>query len=114
MLCGEGEPARGVYILRTGRAAVSISSSKGRVVILRMAQAGDVLGLNAVMQNSSYETTVTILEACRADFIPRSELMELMGTSSAGMHAILNMLSHELTDLTERTRSLLLPQTTSD
>lgn len=113
VLFGEGEPARGVYILRTGRAAVSISSSKGRVVILRMAQAGDVLGLNAVMQNSSYETTVTILEACRADFIPRSELMELMGTSSAGMQAILNMLSHELTDLTERTRSLLLPQTTS-
>src|SRR5262249_53081624 len=55
ILFAEGEPARGVYILRTGRATVSISSSEGRIVMLRMAQAGDVLGLNSVLRNSSYD-----------------------------------------------------------
>jgi len=29
VLFAEGEPARGIYILRTGRAAVSISSNEG-------------------------------------------------------------------------------------
>lgn len=111
VLFAEGEPARGVYILRTGRATVSISSSEGRVVILRMAQPGDVLGLNATLGNSPYEVTVKTLEPCRTNFIPRAQLLELMETSDAANRAVLKILSGELTTLTNRTRSLLLPQT---
>ena len=113
ILFAEGEPARGVYILRTGRATVSISSSEGKIVIPRLAQTGDVLGLNSVLRNSSYDATVKTLEPSRTDFIPRADLLELIERSHEGARAILNLLSHELTKLSERTRSLLLPQTTS-
>jgi CRP/FNR family transcriptional regulator len=113
VLFTEGEPARGVYILRTGRATVSISSSEGRLVILRLAQAGDVLGLNSVMRNSAHDATVKTLAPCRTDFISRAELIELMGKSEAGTNAVLKILSDELTVLTDRARSLLLPQTAS-
>jgi len=111
ILFAEGEPARGIHVLRTGRATVSISSSEGRVVILRLAQAGDVLGLNSVLQNAAYETTVKTLEPCRTDFIPRAELMEVMQRSHTGAQVILNILSRELTELTDRAKLLLLPQT---
>lgn len=113
ILFAEGEPARGVYILRTGRATVSIASSEGRVVLLRMAQASDVLGLNSVLRNCPYDTTVKTLEPCRTDFISRVELIELMQQSSAGAYAILRILSQELTELTHRAKLLLLPQTVS-
>jgi CRP/FNR family transcriptional regulator, cyclic AMP receptor protein len=113
ILFAEGEPARGVYILRTGRATLSISSSEGRIVMLRMAQAGDVLGLNAVLRNGSYEVTMKTLEPCRTDFISRVELIALMQKSQAGVQAIVKLLSHELTELTDRTKLLLLPQTAS-
>jgi len=113
VLFAEGESARGVYILRTGSATVSISSIDGRIVTPRVARAGDVLGLNSVLASSSYEATVKTLEPCRTDFIPRAELVELIEKSHAGARAILKILSHELTELTERTRSLLLPQTAS-
>ena len=113
VLFGEGEPARGVYILRTGRAAVSISSSEGRNVIVRLTKAGDVLGLNSVLRNSYYDMTVRTLEPCSTEFISRSELMELMEQSEAAARAILKILSHELTEVMERARSLLLPQTVS-
>src|SRR5215207_5698200 len=93
VLFTEGEPARGVYILRTGRATVSISSSEGRLVILRLAQAGDVLGLNSVMRNSAHDATVKTLAPCRTDFISRAELIELMGKSEAGINAVLKILS---------------------
>src|ERR1044071_9993301 len=98
VLFAEGEQARGIYILRTGRAAVSITSSEGRVVMLRLAEAGDVLGLNSVLRNGSYDTTVKTLEPCRTDFIPRAELIGLMEQSEAGAHAILKILSRELTE----------------
>jgi CRP/FNR family cyclic AMP-dependent transcriptional regulator len=113
VLFAEGEPARGVYILRTGRAMVSISSSEGRIVIPRIAQAGNVLGLNSVLRSPSYDATVKTLEPCRTDFIPRAELLELIENSHACARAVLKILSHELFELTERTRSLLLPQTAS-
>lgn len=113
ILFAEGEPARGVYILRTGRAAVSISSSEGRIVIPRIAQTGDVLGLNSVLRSSSYDVTARTLEPCRTDFISRTELLELVEKSHAGARAVLKLLNHELTELTERTRSLLLLQTAS-
>ena len=61
VLFAEGEPARGVYILRTGKATVSISSSEGRIVIHRIAQAGDVLGLNSVLRSSPHDATVKTL-----------------------------------------------------
>lgn len=111
VLFAEGEPARGIYLMRTGRASISISSSEGRVVILRLAQAGDVLGLNSVLGNSSYNATVKTLEPCRTDFISRFELLDLMQRSEAGAQIILKILSDELTQLTERARLLLLPQT---
>jgi len=113
ILFAEGEPARGAYILRTGRATVSISSSEGRVVMLHIAETGDVLGLNSVLRNSSYDTTVKALEPCRTDFIPRAQLIELMEQSETCARAMLKILSRELTELTERAKLLLLPETVS-
>ena len=110
VLFAEGEPSRGVHVLRSGRATVSISSSEGRVVMLRIAKAGDVLGLNAVLRNLPYDTTVKTLEPCLTDFISRAELMEFQ-RSEAGVQAVLNVLSRELAELTDRAKSLLLPQT---
>jgi CRP/FNR family transcriptional regulator len=111
VLFAEGEPARGVFILRTGRAASSISSSEGRVVILRIAQTGDVLGLNSVLRNAPYNTTVKTVEPCRTEFIPRKELVELMERSQPTAQAIAQLLSRDVAELTDRVRSLLLSQT---
>lgn len=111
VLFAEGEPGRGAFILRTGQATVSISSSEGRMVILRIAQPGDVLGLNSVLRNMSYNTTVRTIESCRTDFIRRRELLDLIGRSQPAAQAMSQILSREVAELTERARSLLLPQT---
>ena len=81
-------------------------------MMLRLAQAGDVLGLNATLRNGSYDTTVKTVEPCRTDFISRIELIELMQTR-AGAQAVANVLSRELTELTARAKLLLLSQTVS-
>jgi len=111
VLFAEGDVAQRVYILRSGSASVSVSSTEGRVVILRMAHAGEVLGLNSVLGNSVHDTTVKTLEWCCVHSISRAELIAFIEGSQAGAHTLLTLLSRELTQLTERTRSLLLPQT---
>lgn len=111
VLFAEGEPARGIYILRAGSATVSISSSEGRVVILRLVHAGAVLGLNAVLQNSSYEATVKTLGPSRVNFVSRAQLMELVENNDAVAAAVLESVSQELAQFIDRARLLLLPQT---
>ena len=111
VLFAEGEAARGVFILRTGRASLSIASSEGRVVILGIARAGDVLGLNSVLRDSVYNTTVKTIEPCRTDFSGRAEFIELIERSQPGAQAVLQILSREITEVTNRARSVLLPQT---
>jgi CRP/FNR family transcriptional regulator len=113
VLFTEGEPAQGIHILLNGRAAVSISSSGGKIVILRVAQSGDVLGLNSTLRDSTYDVTVQALEPCLTDFVPRAELVALMKKSQQCTQAVLKELSDELTELGDRARSLLLSQTSS-
>jgi CRP/FNR family transcriptional regulator len=113
VLFAEGEPVRGAYILRSGRATVSISSNEGHITILRIAEAGDVLGLNSVLQNGSYDTTVRALEPCRTDFIPRAQLLDLMEQREAGARVILEIVSRELAGLIEHAKLVFLPVTVS-
>ena len=80
-------------------------------MILRMAHAGDVLGLNAVLRNSTYEATIKTLQPSRVNFIPRAALMGLIENSSAAAVVVIKLLGRELEQLTSRARSLLLPQT---
>src|SRR6516164_3450597 len=73
MLCLEGQSPRGVYVLCTGRAKLSTTSSDGKTIILRIAEPGEVLGLTAAVANTPYEATVETLEQTQANFISLSD-----------------------------------------
>jgi CRP/FNR family cyclic AMP-dependent transcriptional regulator len=50
-------------MLCDGQVKLSVSSSEGKTLILRIAKAGEVLGLMAVLSRSCYEATA---ETCRS------------------------------------------------
>jgi CRP/FNR family transcriptional regulator, cyclic AMP receptor protein len=74
----EGEPARGVFILQSGRVKLYLSSVDGRALILRMAKPGDVLGLPATLSGRQYEVTAETLGPCQLAFIKRDPFLRLM------------------------------------
>lgn len=78
MLCLEGQPPRGIFVLCTGRAKLSTTSAEGRSIILRIAEPGEVLGLTAVVSNVPYEATVETLEPSQANFIPQTDFLRFM------------------------------------
>ena len=51
MLFIEGQQPRGVFVLCAGKAKLSTSSTEGKTIITKIAEAGDVLGLNATISN---------------------------------------------------------------
>ena len=88
ILLREGESADSALVICTGQAKLSCSSKDGRTLILKIAMAGDVLGLGAVITGSQFEVTAETLIPTVIKKIRRSDLMaflELHGEAS--MHA---------------------------
>jgi len=71
----EGQPARGVFILCSGRVKLSTSSADGKTLILRISEPGEVLGLPATVTGTSYELTADVIEPAQANFIGRNEFL---------------------------------------
>ncbi|MGA3212202.1 MAG: Crp/Fnr family transcriptional regulator [Terriglobales bacterium] len=78
MLFIEGQQPRGVFVLCAGKAKLSTSSQDGKTIITKIAEEGDVLGLNATISNRPYEVTAEMMEPGQANFISRDMLMQFL------------------------------------
>jgi CRP/FNR family transcriptional regulator len=74
----EGQSPRGVFILCSGRVKLSTSSADGRSLILRIADAGEVLGLPATVTGKPYELTADVIEPAQANFISRQDFLRFL------------------------------------
>jgi CRP/FNR family transcriptional regulator, cyclic AMP receptor protein len=71
----EGDMARGVHILCQGRAKLLTTNSDGKTLILKIAQPGEILGLNSVLAGRPYEITVETLQPCQLAYISREDFL---------------------------------------
>jgi CRP/FNR family transcriptional regulator len=78
MLFIEGQQPRGVFVLCTGKAKLSTSSTEGKTIITKISEPGDVLGLNATISNHPYEVTAEMIEPGQANFITRDALLHFL------------------------------------
>jgi CRP/FNR family transcriptional regulator, cyclic AMP receptor protein len=78
----EGQPGRGVYILCSGRVKLSATSSDARVIITRIARAGEILGLSATLSGEPYEVTAETLEPSQVNFVRASDFMRFLATNA--------------------------------
>jgi CRP/FNR family transcriptional regulator len=74
----EGQSARGVFVLCSGRVKLSTSSADGRTLILRMSDAGEVLGLPATVTGKPYELSADVIEPAQANFIAREDFLRFL------------------------------------
>jgi CRP/FNR family transcriptional regulator, cyclic AMP receptor protein len=74
----EGQAARGVFILCAGSVKLSTSSIDGRTLIVRMSEAGEVLGLPATVTGKPYELTAEVIEPAQANFISRADFLNFL------------------------------------
>jgi CRP/FNR family cyclic AMP-dependent transcriptional regulator len=92
VLYAEGQPAKGVFILCNGRAKTSTASGRGSLMILKIAQAGEALGLEATLANLLHQETAQLLEPCQVKFIPKKELRRyLFGNADAALKTALQI-----------------------
>jgi CRP/FNR family cyclic AMP-dependent transcriptional regulator len=78
LLFVEGQTPRGVSILCSGKVKLSTSSREGKVLMLKIAEAGAVLGLSAVVAGEPYELTAETAVPCQVNFVEREALLRLI------------------------------------
>ena len=64
----EGQTPRGVFVLCSGKVKLSTTSKEGKVLILKQAEAGEVLGLSAAISGTNYEMTAETAYAMPVEF----------------------------------------------
>jgi CRP/FNR family transcriptional regulator len=84
----EGQSPRGVFLLCSGKVKLSTSSRDGKILILKMAGPGEMLGLSAVIAGAEYELTAETAMPCQVNFVPREPLLDLLQRhGEAGLHS---------------------------
>src|SRR5437660_1764949 len=110
----EGQAPRGVYVICSGRVKLSTTSRDGKTLILRIAQAGEVLGLHATVSGKPYELTAETLQPCQLDFVKRDDFLKFLQThADASLHAAQH-LSQDCQSAYEMIRSLGLSHSVSE
>ncbi len=74
----QGQAPRGVYVLCSGRIKLSMGSSDGKVLILRIAEPGDLLGLSAAISGTPYDLTAETMEPTQVSFIKRDDFLRFL------------------------------------
>jgi CRP/FNR family transcriptional regulator, cyclic AMP receptor protein len=74
----EGQRAKGVYILCSGSVKLLTYSERGKSIILRIAEPGEVLGLSEVISGIPYENTAQASEDCNVSFIKARDFVEFI------------------------------------
>lgn len=111
VLFREGQPARDVFLLCEGRVRLSVCSESGRRLTLRVASAGEVLGLSAVLSGRSYEVTAEVLEPLQVAQVRRKDLLHFLREHREVCLQVVNQLSEDLHVAYDRVRAVGLVRT---
>ena len=74
----EGQGPRGVFMVCKGTLKLTMASAEGKTVLVRIAEAGELLGLHSTISGEPYELTAEALEPCQINFVRRHDFLMLL------------------------------------
>jgi len=110
----EGQAPRGVFILCRGRVKLSICSSDGKTLILKIAEAGEVLGLSASVSSKPYELTAETLDPCQVNFVKREDFLRFLREHNEVCLKVAEQLSEKYNTACHEIRSLGLSHSAAE
>jgi CRP/FNR family transcriptional regulator, cyclic AMP receptor protein len=102
----EKQDPRGVFVLCAGDVKLSISSSAGKTLILRIAKPGEILGLMAAMSGSPYEVTAETLHPCQVAFVRRDDFLRFVAKHSEVYQGVVRQLTTLYSGACEQLRTV--------
>jgi CRP-like cAMP-binding protein len=97
LLFVEKQETRGVYVLCQGEVKLSISSADGKTLIMRIARAGELLGLMAAMAELPYEVTAETIHPCQVAFVRKDDFVRFLAKHVFSISRRLRAIAHHRT-----------------
>lgn len=91
----EGQPSNGVYILCQGKVKLSTCSKDGKIIILHIAEPGEVLGLSAAVSDAIHNATAEVIEPCQVNFVRNDDFLEFLQKNTEACFSALKQLSKD-------------------
>ena len=114
LLFMEGEPPRGIFLLCQGRAKLYMTSAQGKMLLLRFADGGEILGLHAALSNRPYDATAEVLEESRVAYVPQAEFLRFLERHAEACLKAARQLSDRCQDAFDQMRSIGLAHTAAE
>jgi CRP/FNR family transcriptional regulator len=95
-----------VFVLCEGEVKLSISSTEGKTLIMRIARAGELLGLIATMAGIAYEVTAETIHPCQVAFVRREDFQRYIASHPEASQNVLNQMSSQYQDACEQLRTV--------
>ncbi len=102
----ENQDPRGVFVLCGGEVKLSISSSGGKTLILRIAKPGEILGLMATMSGNPYEVTAETLHPCQVSFVRRGDFLRFVNKHPEAYQGVVRQLSSNYSGTCKQLRTV--------
>jgi len=106
VLFSERDLAHGVYLVLEGEVKLSMNSSDGRRLTVRIARKGEILGLVSVLCGKPCEMTAEVLYPSRIAPIARRDFLNFLTRHPDAYQAVTEELSREYTTACEQLRTV--------
>lgn len=110
----EREANRGIYVVCSGHVKLSVSSSAGKTLILKIAKPGDVLGLSSTLADTPYEATAEILQTATVTYLRADEFRALIAKYPQAYASVIRQLNQQYESACEQLRTLALCSSTTE
>jgi CRP/FNR family transcriptional regulator len=114
MLFAEGEPVRALFVILQGEVRLSINSSDGKRLSLRIASEGDVIGLSSTLSGTPYDVTAETLYPSKIATIERHEFLKFLARHPDAYQSVSEELGRHLTMACSQLRTLALSSSASE
>lgn len=95
-LLEEGQMPEGLFVLLQGSVKLYVSLKGCKMLILRVVQSGEVLGLSATMSSKPAEYTAETLSPTQFLYVPRKDFLSLLEEHPEICVSVVEVLSHQL------------------
>jgi CRP/FNR family cyclic AMP-dependent transcriptional regulator len=108
ILFAEGQASRSVSVVCVGQVKLTRSSKDGRTLLVKIARAGDVLGLSAALSQMPYEVTAQALEHTQLATFEQQDFLNFIQHHAEGsMHAAASLSNEYRSALSDASRLAL-------
>lgn len=106
VLFSEREEARGVFIVLEGEVRLSINSSEGKRLSLRIARKGEILGLASALSGNAYEMTAETLYPSKIAPVGRREFLGFLSRHPEAYQTVTEELSRQMSMACDQLRNV--------